>query len=137
MSSTEVDIINLGNFMSVKQSVLCPTFDSCGYPTDETLDAIRNWQPNFSVTYPWADLIRFCRETWNMDYGAIFDEVDEDGDALLCLVTGGWSGNEMAESAMMENWMFSAMHWHSSYRGGLVKFVIPAIEGNSINEKKT
>lgn len=58
-----------------------------------------------------------------MDYGTVREEADEDGKTLLCFVTGGWSSNEAVQGAMMGNMMFRSMHWHSSYRGGLVKYM--------------
>lgn len=98
-----------------------PTFDNSGDPTDETLAAIENWEPDFrEVADPWERFIDFCREAWNMDYGTIREEVDGDGKTLLSFVTGGWSANEAVQGAMTSNMMFHAMRWHSSHRGGLV-----------------
>ena len=101
-----------------------PTFDHDGDPTDETLAAIEEWQPDFSEggRDPWAEFIRFCQEAWNTDYGTVREETDEEGKTLLCFVTGGWSANEAVQGAMMGNMMFRVMRWHSSYRGGLVKY---------------
>lgn len=113
-----------------------PTFDNLGDPTDETLDAIEAWQPDFdgSDGEPWDQLIQFCRDAWNMDYGTIRNESDE-GETLICFVTGGWSSNEMVASAMMRNLMFRAMCWHSSYRGGLTKFVLKEKDGKHANRE--
>ena len=101
-----------------------PIFDDDGDPTDETLAAIEYMQPDFSEEGrdPWAKLTRFCRDAWNMNYGAITirEEAGEDGETLLCFITGGWSANEAVQGAMSRNLMFRAMRWHSSYRGGLV-----------------
>jgi len=103
-----------------------PTFDhdGDGDPTDETLAAIKEWQPDSSEDGrdPWVGFIQFCREAWTMDYGAVREEVGGDGETLLCFVTGGWSANEAVQGAMMGNMMFRVMRWHSSYRGGLVKY---------------
>ena len=101
-----------------------PTFDRDGDPTDETLAAIEEWQADFSEEgcNPWAGFIQFCREAWNMDYGTVREEVDEDGETLPRFVTGGWSANEAVQGAMMGNMIFRVMRWHSSYRGGLVKY---------------
>lgn len=101
-----------------------PTFDHDGDPTDETLAAIEEWQPDFSEDGrdPWAEFIQFCREAWNMDYGTVREETDGDSKTLLCFMTGGWSANEAVQGAMMSNMMFRVMRWHSSYRGGLVKY---------------
>lgn len=101
-----------------------PVFDCDGDPTNETLAAIEKWQPDFSIEGrdPWERFIQFCRDAWNMDYGTLREEMS-DGEALLCFVTGGWSANEAVQSAMMNNTIFHAMRWHSSYRGGLVKYL--------------
>jgi hypothetical protein len=100
-----------------------PTFDRNGDPTDATLAAIASWEPDYDVHgNPWKMYIQFCREAWNMEMGAIREELDEDGKTLLCFVSGGWSANEAVLNAMQRNLMFNAMCWHSSYRGGLVKY---------------
>ena len=108
-----------------REPLINPEFDSIGDPTDETLETIEQWQPEFDGDgFPWAGLISFCREAWDVKYGAIRDEVNEEGEKLLCFVTGGWSANEMVTGAMERNLMFRAMCWHSAYRGGLVKYVV-------------
>lgn len=106
------------------EPMVSPTFDSDGDPTDETLAAIEGWQfdSNKEGGDPWANFVEFVKEAWNMDYGTIREEVDEDSKTLLCFVTGGWSANEAVQGAMMSNMMFRVMRWHSSYRGGLVKY---------------
>jgi hypothetical protein len=104
-----------------------PTFESDGDPTDESLDAIQQWEPDFdAVGDPWGKLIEFAKESWNMDYGTIREETDDDGERLLCFITGGWSANEAVQGAMNRNLMFHAMRWHSSYRGGMVKYSLAA-----------
>lgn len=101
---------------------ISPEFDIGGDPTDATLQAIASWQPDFSVPDPWGEFLMFCEKAWNMDYGTVREE--RDGDHLLaCFVTGGWSSNEMIQRAMEKNTMFMTMCWHSSYRGGLVKYL--------------
>lgn len=103
-----------------------PTFDRDGDPTDETLSAITKWQPDFEAKGgdPWAEFIEFCREAWNMDYGTIREESGERGELLVCFVTGGWSANESVQGVMKSNFMFHLMRWHSSFRGGLTKYII-------------
>ena len=96
-----------------------PAFDCDGDPTDGTLAEIENWQPDFKAVNPWSSLIKYVKEAC---YGAVREEQDEDGKTLLCFVTGGWSSNEAVQGAMSRNIMFNAMCWHSSYRGGLVKY---------------
>ena len=90
---------------------LSPVFDADGYPTDETLTAIRDW--------PYTDhggLVEYVREAWS-DYGRMWEE-----DGMLRLATGGWSGNESIISSLKANAMFMAMWWESSHRGGLEVF---------------
>lgn len=103
-------------------------FDNENDPTEETLMAIKKWRPNFNKKEanggPWSDYIQFCKEAWNKDYGAIREEFDKEGVKLLCFITGGWSANEAVQGAMMSNVMFKAMCWHSSYRGGMVKYIV-------------
>lgn len=99
-----------------------PTFESDGSPTEETLAAIVRWQPDFEQAEPWAKLIQFCREAWNMDYGTIREEQGKVGGTVWCFVTGGWSDNESIQFAMNENWLFRAMCWQESHRGGTVKY---------------
>lgn len=90
-----------------------PTFDSYGDPTDETLNRIRGWQFDFAANRPFDEFLEFVKEAWNLDYGAIREE-----DPNLVLVTGGWSSNESVIGAVRGNYMFNAMRWVSSSRGG-------------------
>ena len=99
-----------------------PTFDVDGTPTEETLEAIEKWEPNFSMGDPWADLFNFVRSAWNLDYGAIRNQPDENGEMMICFITGGWSDNETIQGAMSNNFMLNAMRWESSHRGGLTKY---------------
>lgn len=85
-----------------------PTFDSDGYPTDETLEFIE--QAKYG-----PDLWQFIRDAWNFRFGAIRDQPD----GTIDFVTGGWSGNESIISAMHRNMMVRAIAWESSHRGGL------------------
>lgn len=84
-----------------------PTFDADGYPTDETLEAIRTWP------YKDADeCLMFIKAAWNWpDMAAIKD-------GKLQLSTGGWSGNEDLIAALMGNRVVWLSRWLSSCRGG-------------------
>jgi hypothetical protein len=102
-------------------------FDSDGYPTDQTLDAIEYWPHT-----DWLGLMQFVREAWS-DCGWI-DQYEskyfhEDGpDAhtwTWCAATGGWSGNESLVAALDHNTMFSSMCWYASTRGGYHEWRIP------------
>jgi hypothetical protein len=98
----------------VNSVVRHPTFDRDGYPTDETLQAIRDW-PHTDH----AGLIEYVREAWS-DYGRMWEQ-----DGMLKLATGGWSGNESITSALSGNAIFMALWWESSHRGGLEVFRMP------------
>lgn len=92
-----------------------PTFDRDGYPTDETLDAIKAW--------PYTDLnglMAFVCEAWS-EYGSWHEWCD-----VIRIATGGWSGNESIIDALLENHMAWTLLWHSSRRGGGYTFRIPA-----------
>ncbi len=98
---------------------MTPTFDSNGYPSEWTLDAIATWQ------YPFDGLMDFVKEAWS-DMGIIHEDVlddsifkDRNGIDVYKLATGGWSGNEEIISALQRNAIFWSMHWESSHRGGL------------------
>jgi len=102
-----------------------PTFDSDGYPTDETLDAISEWDFN-----DFPALMEFVEAAWS-DYGwfcnhdeidgpklvGIQDRDEDDGHWWQC-ATGGWSGNESLVAALDANTMFAALCWQASIRGG-------------------
>lgn len=90
-----------------------PTFDEYGYPTEETLQAIREW--------PYTDaqgLMGYCREAWS-HYGAW-----ECSGRTIRIHTGGWSGNESIVEALGANF-FWALYWVSSRRGGHYELELP------------
>ena len=94
-----------------------PTFDADGYPTDETLDAIRLW--------PWEkskELFAFLQAAWK--YPECFN-VKEDG--LIEIATGGWSGNESLIYALEENALVHGFCWELSRRGGYYEYRLPEL----------
>uniref|UniRef100_A0A6M3KDF3 Uncharacterized protein n=1 Tax=viral metagenome TaxID=1070528 RepID=A0A6M3KDF3_9ZZZZ len=102
-----------------------PTFDSDGYPTDETLKTIEEW--------PYTDfpaLMVYVAEAWKWGcltnepskIEPIFDKKFEDDGYWWCGVTGGWSGNEDLVAAMSRNTMFAALCWVADVRGGYHEF---------------
>ena len=106
--------------------------DKDGYPTVEELTAIRE-EDECNVA---LDLLR---ETWNTHYGSVTERVTRCelemipglvGDCFLRLVTGGWSGNEDALEAFMENRLANLMTWRLSAAGGLhiFQYLGPAAE---------
>ena len=92
--------------------------DEDGYPTEETLTAIELWPFNDT-----KGLWRLVQDTWWMpDWG--FGPVikGSNGEALLGISTGGWSGNEDIIVALRDNHIFWMFYWESSHRGGHYEF---------------
>lgn len=70
-----------------------PTFDRDGYPTEETLEAIKQW--------PWEErtaVFPFIASAWHWD-----DWAKETRPGLWVFATGGWSGNESLIDALHDN----------------------------------
>lgn len=86
-----------------------------GYPTDETLDAIKSW------AYPFDGFWNFVKSAWNSNYGKIVEN-----DRLVKLITGGWSGNEDIVAALQDNTVFWLCCWQASVRGGVEVFMKPS-----------
>lgn len=86
-----------------------PVFDKDGYPTEETLQFIENYQDAYNM----EQLIKFIINAWHwLDYVKWEPP-------LLELHTGGWSGNEMIISALEKsNSLFWSFYWQKSERGG-------------------
>ena len=103
-----------------------PTFDKFGSPTDSTLETIARWPMRKDGN--WSELVRFCIDAWNTQYGLISESTDSEStdgkNRLIAFVTGGWSDNEAILSAMFRNRLFYLSSWYSSERGGLVRFVV-------------
>ena len=103
-----------------------PTFDSDGYPTEETLRRIEEWpyEGGFS------SLMEYVAEAWKWGdltqrpslIEPLFDPDYEDDGKWWCGATGGWSGNESLEGALGRNFMFTALCWSASVRGGYVEY---------------
>jgi hypothetical protein len=96
--------------------------DEYGYPTEETLELIRNW--------PYTDfngLMDFVISLWQYpDYVEdikVINDFDKEVREVN-ISTGGWSGNEEIIGALMENTMFWIMCWQISKRGGHYRFHI-------------
>lgn len=92
------------------------TFDEDGYPTDETLENIKQWPHKDSFN----GLVEYVQGAWNHGYGYMIQ-----GDGKFTLVTGGWSGNESIVDALLENPLFWAKYWKASFRGGSFDFDLP------------
>lgn len=103
-----------------------PTYDSDGYPTDDTLEAIEQTADPAAALY-------YLAAAWQSFYGSVCftlspseaDIVDRDGGKYLRLSTGGWSGNESLIEAYRHNRIAWMMTWQLSARGGLFIFRYP------------
>jgi hypothetical protein len=105
--------------------VVEPTFDEDGSPSDETLLIIENFSYEEEVNHiSWKKFFDFVRICWNIDYGNIRYETDDENNKIICFITGGWSDNEAIQGAINRNFMFKATRWESSHRGGLAKYKI-------------
>ena len=82
-----------------------PTFDRDGYPTDETLDILRNWDDFSSSGY--QQWIEFAHKAWHWNDMVIIGTDSENiilsDRKMVQFHTGGWSGNEDIISAMQGN----------------------------------
>jgi len=95
--------------------------DDDGYPTEEFLDAIRQWPHQNG----WRELLDFAmlghtyphmREIEKIEYYGMEKE-------LRHISTGGWSGNESIIGALRENALFWMVCWVQSRRGGHFQFM--------------
>jgi len=111
-----------------------PTFDVDGYPTDETIDAIREWD-----YHDFPALMEFVARAWKWGglenkpsiIEPLFDRDYQDDGNWWCGATGGWSGNESLVAALDENMMFAALCWRASIRGGYHEYYVPPLEEES------
>jgi hypothetical protein len=93
--------------------------DDDGYPTDEALDRITNWNHGDG----WVELMQFIQSIWRAsDWG--FRVEENEGKLTYNLYTGGWSGNESIIGSMQKNYFFWATAWVQSRRGGHYIFEI-------------
>ena len=110
--------------------------DNEGYPTEEVLDYIRNYDVTAQSVRP---LIELIRSLWQFrDWGfEIEDHIDDfksvdsvDSEPYyhkhkrLYISTGGWSGNESIIEALRQNKWFFCLYWVQERRGGHFVFEI-------------
>lgn len=86
-----------------------PTKDANGYPSDESLEIIKKWD---LLKYPVSYLLDFVEPLWEYDDRFVRTA------RTLYLSTGGWSGNEDIIASLHGNFLFWAMYWKRSERGG-------------------
>lgn len=92
--------------------------DKNGYPTDDELEIIKNWDIIENGTEKFHKLMQYVESLWRYaDEGYWHREGDK-----YRIATAGWSGNESIVGALMENTMFWMMYWKLSRRGGLYIF---------------
>lgn len=109
-----------------------PTFTPDGYPTDETLQAIREWPHT-----DFRGLILFAKEAFEGGRSCgwfenrtgkaeiAFCDYEDDGN-WWCCATGGWSGCESVIAALQDNAFFWFCCWRASLRGGYFEFHVEA-----------
>ena len=98
--------------------------DTDGYPTDEALDKIRDWDYNDATG--WLNFIKSI--WWATDWGwtestgtnVILNEPQYE----YHISTGGWSGNEEIIDAMRKNYILWNLAWYEHRRGGHYIFAI-------------
>lgn len=97
--------------------LVAPEFDRDGYPTEATLEAIKQWPHT-----DFAGLMDFCGEAWHWPdcWERLFNG------RRIEASTGGWSGNESIINALSENeFFFWTLCWQESKRGGHYVFELP------------
>lgn len=99
-----------------------PTFDVDGYPSEQTLQTIREWPPQESAGQPirFIQLMKFMQEAWRYADCGYF-QVEGDN---YHISTAGWSGNESLIEALQENFIFWSVCWRLSRRGGHYEFEV-------------
>lgn len=121
-----------------------PTRDADGlYPSDKSLEAIKNWDLIDNSHRKVHALLGFVEALWQYPdrfcwykslYRKPYKVMKSDGTPdktkyrKLYLSTGGWSGNESIIYSLQKNFLFWAMYWEKSIRGGHYWFIIPEVE---------
>lgn len=91
-------------------------FDADGYPSEETLELIRNWDCNNS-----KDIFEFIHQIWMFDMWTETKKYNSLGEVTLHeyhISTGGWSGNESIIEALQKNFIFWMRYWYQTNKGG-------------------
>lgn len=99
-----------------------PTFDQYGYPTEEALAVLENWecQPDRPVAEQVKEWLEYARSCWNYA-----DCVREIGGRVYIFHTVGWSGNESVIAAMKQNPLFWSLAFELHAKGGLYVLALP------------
>lgn len=101
-----------------------PTFDKDGYPTDESLQIIRDWKitSNFAI----KDLLAYAEKCWRYKFKIRARGTGQK--RWIYIATSGWSGNEDVIRALQDNRVFWALCWLESRRGGGFKFLTSPVK---------
>ena len=83
--------------------------DNDGYPTNEELMKVRNWDV---VNTSLNKYMEYIKSIWQYPEYIRLDSYK------WHVSTCGWSGNEEIMGAMKENTMFWMLYWEQSRRGG-------------------
>lgn len=101
-----------------------PALDDDGYPTDEVLEWIENYNPFENGGF--SELLEILVDLWRWD-DYIEIKRPYKGRKTIWLHTGGWSGNESIINALNKN-VYFWINWKLSKVGGHYKFSIPTSE---------
>jgi hypothetical protein len=97
--------------------------DNDGYPTDEWISFIKNFD---NKTMPIMEFVELLRNNWWMSDWGFNLQRKYNGIRKLFLSTGGWSGNEETINAILSNfWLRNLLGYTQWNRGGHYIFEIP------------
>jgi len=82
--------------------------DDNGYPEEDELAVIREWD-----AMDLRGLMKYVETLWTYR-GEYFKQVGD----VWYISTGGWSGNEDIVGAMQDNYIWWALNWLQTRRGG-------------------
>lgn len=99
--------------------------DSEGYPTDEFLKWVEEFNP---LEHKLMNFINVIFENWmHGNYGYKLKKKYA-GYCALELHTLGWSGNESILKALESNLFFFMLYWKKTERGGHYYFSLPVVD---------
>ena len=89
------------------------------YPTEEELQELKEWPSSGSNRSRCEHLLDLAKDLWIYE-----DYFSREGDHYH-VSTGGWSGHEDVIDALASNYIFWALCWQQTNRGGHYKFELP------------
>ena len=92
--------------------------DEDGYPTDDTLKKITEWDWKHT-----DKLFELLRKLWA--YNEYWTQTDNGENITYNISTMGWSGNESIIDALEENYIIWHFTWIQTRRGGHYIFELP------------